>query len=551
MLKIAPTVKPFLNKYVAGVMLLTAVGIVRIVSTYSVFNGTYDEPAHIACGMEWLRWGTVVCELQHPPLARIAVALGPFLKGIRLAEKSSPTSFYQEGNAILHSGDHYWSNLSWARAGTLPFFVLLCAVTFLWARRWFSEAAGFWAVLLLGCTSPILGHAGLATNDAACAAGAALALYQFLRWLDQPSAGRSLVWGSATAFAVLCKFSNIPFLVACYAIGLLAIPRRGFRTLLAQIGMAAGAGLLLVWATYRFTIVPPGTFYGHQHPVIDNILSSRPILDRVWKLILSTPLPLADFSMGLLDLGVHNYVGHDSYLLGQWSQSGWWYFFPVVLAVKSPIGLLVLAGCGLCLVFRRRRETDWKQNWQQMLTAVFPLAILLVCMLSRIDLGVRHILPIYPLLAILAGHAGSAMLRHSRYAAIAAALLTAWVIADSARAHPDYLAHFNEAAGAHPEKILCESDLDWGQDLDRLRKRLDEKGIREFSVAYFGTALLDRSGLPRYRYISPTQPARGYVAVSLHELNVDYRKNGSFGWLKAYTPIERIGKSIDLYYIAP
>src|SRR5690348_18031156 len=84
--------------------------------------------------------------------------------------------------------------------------------------------------------------------------------------------------------------------------------------------MAAGAGLLLVWATYRFTIVPPGTFYGHQHPVIDNILSSRPILDRVWKLILSTPLPLADFSMGLLDLGVHNYVGHDSYLLGQWSQ---------------------------------------------------------------------------------------------------------------------------------------------------------------------------------------------------------------------------------------
>src|SRR5690349_27587 len=56
MLKIAPTVKPFLNKYVAGVMLLTAVGIVRIVSTYSVFNGTYDEPAHIACGMEWLQW---------------------------------------------------------------------------------------------------------------------------------------------------------------------------------------------------------------------------------------------------------------------------------------------------------------------------------------------------------------------------------------------------------------------------------------------------------------------------------------------------------------
>ena len=86
--------------------------------------------------------------------------------------------------------DQYWSNLTWARLGTLPFLVLLCVVTFLWARRWFcegfSEAAGFWAVLLLVCTSPILGHAGLATNDVACAAGAALALYQFLRWLEQP-----------------------------------------------------------------------------------------------------------------------------------------------------------------------------------------------------------------------------------------------------------------------------------------------------------------------------------------------------------------------------
>ncbi len=544
--------KPFLNKYVAGVILLTALGIARIVSTYAVFNGTYDEPAHVACGMEWLQWGTAACELQHPPLARIAVALGPFLRGIRLAPQSGQTtSFYEKGNAVLYSGGRYRSNLSWARAGTLPFFVLLCVVTFLWARRWFSETAGFWAVLLLVCTSPILGHAGLATNDAACAAGAGLALYQFLRWLEQPTGWRSLAWGAATAFAILCKFSNIPFLAACYAIALIATRLEAFRPRLAQIAIAGGTALALAWAIYRFTVLSPGTFYGHQHPVIDNILSTRPIIDRLWRSFLSTPLPLADFSMGLLDLAVHNYVGHDSYLLGQWGHSGWWYFFPVVLAVKSPIGLLVLAGCGLWFIIGHWRQTDWKQSWTKVLTAVFPLAILLVCMLSRIDLGVRHILPIYPLLAIVSGHAVATMLRGSRFAAIAAALLAVWVAGDSVRAHPDYLAHFNEAAGSHPELVLCESDLDWGQDLDRLRKRLDEKGIREFSIAYFGTALLDRAGLPHYRYLSPTQPAHGYIAVSLHALNVDYKKNGSFAWLKAYAPIERIGKSIDLYYVAP
>ena len=161
------------------------------------------------------------------------------------------------------------------------------------------------------------------------------------------------------------------------------------------------------------------------------MFSSRPLLHTAWNSVMTTPLPLSEATMGVLDVFVHNSVGHDSYLLGQWSQSGWWYFFPVVLAVKSPIGLLVLAMCGWWFVLRRWRETDWKQSWQQVLTAVFPLAILLVCMLARIDLGVRHILPIYPLLAIIGGHAVTVLFQHSRYAAVVAALLVAWVVGDS------------------------------------------------------------------------------------------------------------------------
>ena len=549
-----------MNKYVIGVVVLIGLAIVRVVSTYTVLNGTYDEPVHVACGMEWLQWGSYTCEPQHPPLARIAVALGPFLKGLRLAARLNPPdqrprSLYEEGNAILYAEGQYWSNLTWARLGTLPFLVLLCVVTFLWARRWFckgfSDAAGFWAVVLLVCTSPVLGHAGLATNDVACAAGAALALYQFLRWLEEPLTARWLWWGFATALAVTCKFSNIPFLVTCYAIGLMVTTRGAFRGRFAQIGLAACVVFMLAWATYRFSLIPPVVFYGPHHPVIDSMLSNRPLLHSVWNSVMTTPLPLSEATMGVLDLSVHNALGHDSYLLGQWSQSGWWYFFPVVLAVKSPIGLLVLAMSGWWLILRRWRETDWKQSWQQVLTVVFPLAILMLCMLAHIDLGVRHILPIYPLLAIAGGHAVAELFRRSRPLAVVAAVLVAWVIGDSVRAHPDYMAHFNEFAGSHPEAILCESDLDWGQDLDRLSRRLRQRGVQEFSIAYFGTARLSEAGLPHYEFASPTQPSRGYVAVSLHDLNIDYKKDGSFAWLKSYTPVERIGKSIDLYYIAP
>jgi len=539
-----------------GVAVLIGLGVVRVASTSTVLTGTYDEPAHVACGMDWLRGGTYGCDLQHPPLARVAVALGPYLKGLRLAtgwnaRDQQSGSMYEEGNAILYAQDQYWSNLTWARFGTLPFLVLACVVTFLWARRWFSEAAGFWAVLLLVCTSPILGHAGLATNDAACAAGAALALYQFLRWLEEPRTARCLWWGAATAFAVLCKFSNIPFLVTCFAAGLLVLRRGDLRRRLAQIGLAACVVLALAWIAYRCHVNPPAEFYGQHHPVIDSMMSSRPLLHSVWNSVMTTPLPLSEAMIGVLDLFVHNAVGHDSYLLGQWSQSGWWYYFPVVLAVKTPIGLLLLSAVGFAAVLRGWRSGPGRAPWQQILTMTFPMVILLVCMLARIDLGVRHILPIYPLLAIAGGHAVTFLFGHSRSGAAAAVLLAAWVVGDSVRAHPDYLAHFNEFAGSHPEAILCESDLDWGQDLDRLRQSLKRRGIEEFSVAYFGTARLDKAGLPRYGPVSPTEPTRGYVAVSLHNLNLDYKKNDSFTWLKSYQPIERVGKSIDLFYIAP
>jgi hypothetical protein len=541
------------------VIVLIAIGVARIASTYPVFNGAYDEPFHIANGMEWLQQRTFTNQYRHPPLAGILSALGPFIHGLRSPRRWKPAEqgesvIFEEGNEILYAKNDYWLSLTLARIGTLPFFVLACVVTFLWSRRWFckgfSEAAGFWAVLLLVCTSPILGHAGLATNDVACAAGTAFALYRFLRWLEQPDTARWLWWGFATALAVMCKYSNIPFLGACYVIGFAVASRGEVRRRAGQACLAACVVLVLMWATYRFTLIPLGTIYG-PHPRIDSILSAHEHLRSVWNAFMATPLPLTEAMLGVRDLFRHNAIGIDMYLLGHWSQSGWWYFFPVVLAVKTPIGLLLLAIAGCAFVLRRWRKEHFERSWQQVLTAIFPIVILLVCMLARIDLGVRHILPIYPLLAIAGGYAVTALFRHSRPSAAVAALLVAWVVIDSWRAHPDYLAHFNELAGSHPEKILCESDLDWGQDLHRLSLRLKERGIQEFSIAYFGTALLHKADLPHYELLSPAQPSRGYIAVSLHHLNIDYQKDGSFGWLKSYTPTERIGKSIDLFYIGP
>jgi len=141
----------------------------RIVSTYTVFNHTSDEPAHIACGMEWLDKGIYVWEPQHPPLARVATAIGPYLIGARSHDtpRNQFMAMSKDGLAILYQGHHYDWTLSLARLGILPFFWLGCAVVYWWARRFYGPEVAVAGVFLFSFLPPILAHGGLATTDMA------------------------------------------------------------------------------------------------------------------------------------------------------------------------------------------------------------------------------------------------------------------------------------------------------------------------------------------------------------------------------------------------
>src|SRR5262249_12973386 len=122
--------------------------------------------------------------------------------------------------------------------------------------------------------------------------------------------------------------------------------------------------------------------------------------------VIEAPLPLLDFYHGVRDVLTYQELGYDSYLLGKYSNTGWWYFFPVVLGVKTPLGFLLLSAGGLAAVLLTRHASSWQRH----LTVAFPVVILLVCMTSRIDSGVRHTLPIYPLLAVLCGCAAAQLM---------------------------------------------------------------------------------------------------------------------------------------------
>jgi hypothetical protein len=129
-----------------GIFILIGLAVVEVVNSSTSFSATYDEPYHIANGMEWLDRGTQ-SEFEQPPLAQGAIALGCYLEGIRSSSEKS--NAWDKGIAILQSGGDYRNNLKRARLGVLPFFVLACVVIWLWARCWFSRAAAVCAVFLL------------------------------------------------------------------------------------------------------------------------------------------------------------------------------------------------------------------------------------------------------------------------------------------------------------------------------------------------------------------------------------------------------------------
>src|SRR5271169_2046624 len=135
-----------------ALFLLAGIGCARIVSTYHTFSQTTDEPAHLATGVEWLERGSYTFEPLHPPLARVAVALGPYLSGLRLTGQQN---MWAQGNEILLEHDRYMHNLTLARLGVLPFFLLLTFLVWYWSRTRYGEAPALVSTLLF-TTSPVI-----------------------------------------------------------------------------------------------------------------------------------------------------------------------------------------------------------------------------------------------------------------------------------------------------------------------------------------------------------------------------------------------------------
>ncbi len=531
-------IEPFLSRYaLLLVVCLMAIASARIISTYNVFSTTGDEPAHVACGLEYLTKHVYLYETQHPPLTRAMIALLPYLSGTRTQNQDR---FQTEGWKVITYEHHPERTVFLMRLGNLPFFLLGCLVVFYWTRRYFGAAAGVVATAFFTMIPTVLAHAGLATTDMGLASCLGAAFLAMLVWVEQPTLARGAIFGLCTALALLSKFTSLGFLPSGAVIAFLcylAVERPGMAKLLqlarqraASFTVAVAVCLVTVWAAYFFSFAK-GPYSNYTLPAWEYFNGIRVALE-------------------------HNQFGHPAYLLGEPRTFGWWYYFPVALAVKTPLALLVLLAAGIWACWNHRRRLAY------LLPLAFAAGIMLPAMSANVNIGVRHVLPVYLAFSILAALGFVQLARRgttARWTGVAAAVLVLWLAATGALHHPDYIPYFNELVPYPQDRVLCDSDFDWEQDIKRLATRLHQLGATQVNYGYVDSKdnrfLEAYPGLPPITNIHPLKPAEGWTAVCptfdhATQYGLEYRYPDLRPWY-SYLPLkERVG-TIDLYYLAP
>jgi hypothetical protein len=268
-----------------------------------------------------------------------------------------------------------------------------------------------------------------------------------------------------------------------------------------------------------------------------------------------------------------------AYLMGNFSNTGWWYYFIVAFLIKTPLVTLAFILVTLSIVLSRlcRQENNGQpvnliksqRHWLSLKNFIWrcrdakidwwiiiltPTAYFIWTLTSKLNLGVRHLLPIYPF--IFVGFGLLAKLKWPRRWQVVKYLglgLILFYTINSAAIYPHYISYFNELIGGPKQgyKYLLDSNIDWGQDLILLKRYLDQRGLDFIYFHYFGTANpraygIEHASPPNNDQIASMTDFHGTIAISLSGL---YSQSGEYRWLLDYEPVTTIGYSIRIYDI--
>ncbi|MGA2221407.1 MAG: glycosyltransferase family 39 protein [Verrucomicrobiia bacterium] len=571
-----------LGAFAAAFLILT-------ITSYTQTSATWDEPQHVTAGYMSLALNDYRTDPEHPPFLRMWAAL-PLLAmpnieiASRVIDQITPTDwvameqfgFSHHFMYIANNGDRV---LYAARFMIALLGILLGVLIFSWVREWLGFGPAAIALVFYSVEPNILAHSSLVTTDFGTTCFFFGTVYFLWRTTRRLTAGNLIGLVIFLALSVVSKFSALvlgPIILALLAIHVLRktswvcrIGKSGeigsrmgkARVAAALVVLLALASWGMIWAVYSFRYAPSPAPAGWQfHFENDPSVQQRtPFLATTVGWIDSHRLLPNAYTEGFL-LGQSKAQLRGAFLAGRYSLEGWWYYFPVAFLIKTPVSLLLLLIGGLVVCAKR---------WRTFLRDEAFLLVPIVCYLApamsaKLNIGLRHILPIYPFVLLLAALCVAELLKSKQKSAYAVlSILCLFWLVEFGRVYPHCLAFFNQFAGGprNGYEYLADSNLDWGQDLKPLKRWMDKNNVQHINLAYFGTADPAYYGiqctyLPGSPFFAGNLVRRpqlpGYVAVSATILDGVYMNDLGKAFYRPLLdrePNAVIGYSIRVYWV--
>jgi len=461
---------------------------------------TVDEFCHFPSGIYNLVSLDWRMNRESPPLIKCVPALTAIITKPNLNVKGfqrDPNPWRFGYDFMFRNHDKYQHILGFGRYVVILLGCFGGLVLYKFAREIYGYKGGLFALFLYVFNPNILAHSRLTTIDIGATGMMLLSIYCFWRFLRQPDKRWAFMAGIALGVAQLSKFTALILYPIFLLIFATSICKKAFWAgnrsmgngktfLLRNIGCFA-----LTVAVSVFVINGGYLFSGTLIPLNEYTFLSKPLQQLSSLCWQSLPIPLpCDYIGGFdsqLAISAGNNPFYAGYLMGERSLTGWWYYYAIAFAVKNPVALWVIL---MLTVFAWIRGKADRPDFETGLCIWVPIVVFFAyfSFFTHTPIGIRFLLPIFPLLFLAAGYLCHASLIQRKVARFVVVVVAIGYLIPAAAIFPNYLSYFNLASGGpqNGHRWLLDSNLDMGQDLPGLKKYMEQNGIKKINLGYFG-----------------------------------------------------------------
>ena len=497
---------------IATAFLLLVLMEVQLIFSVRWQSVTWDEGDHLYAGYMSLVEHDYSINPEHPPMAKMIAAIPLLFLDLKIPPRRHgyfKDDAYISGREFLfgndpQNGGKYSADtlLFRARMAASIFALLLAALVFLAGSEMFGRGAGLLALVLVVFEPTILTNGAYVTTDTAASCMLFAAVYAFYRYVKKATLARLAVTGVASGLALAAKDSGILLLPLLIVLGFGELVLRWrfaarsssssepslkmqqasrCRELLRMAGAICGISVIAVvvlWAFYGFDYA-----VGPIVPTLAQASSQLPPFEAgVIHFFASFHLLPESYIFGLVDQhGVSK--GGPMFFLGKIYAHGVWFYFPMALVIKCTLGEMFLLAIAVWMApsgkIRQPREVFFLLS---------PAAVYLAAaMTTQLNIGIRHLLPIFAFLLVFAAAGALKLAQSSHVGAIAIAVLMLWHVGSSARCFPNYMPYANELWGGPSQihRYLSDSSSEWGQQLKAVKAYLDANHVKQCWFAYW------------------------------------------------------------------